>query len=311
MAVIMRTDAAALLGLLQAKLPDLAPFTSLTSTKYSACTGQTLFCKLSGLSDAPQVLGEASSLQALQAASTATGEASLTPPIRACGETQDGKQFLFTDHVQFGSARSEAVMKQLGKRLAEMHLNGKNDRFGFHVPTHCGATEQDNTFEDKWSTFWTERRIGDLVRRLADADVTRLDKELRQHAWPVLFSKETDAKIKPAILHGDLWSGNYGAAILRTFDARISPSSYYGHNEAELGICHMFGGFSSAFFRGYHDVIPKLQPHYEERQKAYELYHHLNHALMFGGSYKSGATSIMRDLLRWGKSQGARHRADL
>ncbi|PWN43754.1 hypothetical protein IE81DRAFT_67984 [Ceraceosorus guamensis] len=212
-------------------------------------------------------------------------------------------------------------MKQLGKRLAEMHLNGKSDRFGFHVPTHCGATEQDNTFEDKWSTFWTERRIGDLVRRLADADVTRLDKELRQHVWPILFSKETDAKIKPAILHGDLWSGNYGVGPDGTaiiFD----PSSYYGHNEAELGICHMFGGFSSAFFRGYHDVIPKLQPHYEERQKAYEpalrilgdasqLYHHLNHALMFGGSYKSGATSIMRDLVRWGKSQGARHRADL
>ena len=35
-------------------------------------------------------------------------------------------------------------------------------------------------------------------------------------------------------------------------------------------------GFSSAFFDEYHKHRPRSSPHYDERQKLYELYHHLN-----------------------------------
>lgn len=76
------------------------------------------------------------------------------------------------------------------------------------------------------------------------------------------------------ILHGDLWSGNvcwteHGPVI-------YDPASYYGHGEADLGITHMFGGFSSAFYDAYHEVHPRSAPWYGERMVLYECYHHLN-----------------------------------
>lgn len=42
----------------------------------------------------------------------------------------------------------------------------------------------------------------------------------------------------------------------------------------------MFGGFSADFWDAYHEVIPKLQPYYDERQQLYQLYHQLNHAAL-------------------------------
>lgn len=45
--------------------------------------------------------------------------------------------------------------------------------FGFAVPTHCGATEQDNTWTEGWEEFFRDRRLGDLVSRIGDARVER------------------------------------------------------------------------------------------------------------------------------------------
>lgn len=49
---------------------------------------------------------------------------------------------------------------------------------------------------------------------------------------------------------------------------------------AESVISIMFGGFSDKFFNAYHEVIPRLEPHYDERLDLYRLYHELNHAAM-------------------------------
>ena len=48
--------------------------------------------------------------------------------------------------------------------------------------------------------------------------------------------------VKPSLLHGDLWSGNYlisdsGIPYL------IDPSVYYGHSEIDIAISKLFGGF--------------------------------------------------------------------
>ncbi len=62
----------------------------------------------------------------------------------------------------------------------------------------------------------------------------------------------------------------------------------------------MFGGFGPTFMRDYHRMCPKTEPvnEYEDRVKLYEVYHHLNHYAIFGGGYKGGASTIMRDLHR-------------
>lgn len=39
-------------------------------------------------------------------------------------------------------------------------------------------------------------------------------------------------------------------------------------------------GFSHEFYDEYHKVHPRSSPYYDERQKLYELYHHLNVRLL-------------------------------
>jgi protein-ribulosamine 3-kinase len=46
--------------------------------------------------------------------------------------------------------------------------------------------------------------------------------------------------IKPSLLHGDLWSGNYSAT--KVGPTIYDPACYYGHYEADHGINYMFGG---------------------------------------------------------------------
>lgn len=111
--------------------------------------------------------------------------------------------------------------------------------------------------------------------------------------------------ITPVAVHGDLWSGNASVGIITTKGGEAEevvydPSACYAHNEYELGIMKMFGGFGGSFLKEYHAICPKTEPvdEYEDRVKLYELYHHLNHYALFGGGYRSGAVSIMKSLIK-------------
>lgn len=57
-----------------------------------------------------------------------------------------------------------------------------------------------------------------------------------------LLLRDIQPRPHPVILHGDLWSGNKGVDGDTGQPVVYDPSSYYGHNEADLGIMHMFGG---------------------------------------------------------------------
>lgn len=48
----------------------------------------------------------------------------------------------------------------------------------------------------------------------------------------------------------------------------------------------MFGGFSSSFYDEYHSHLPKSEPaeDFNERLKLYQLFHYLNHTVLFGVS---------------------------
>jgi hypothetical protein len=124
--------------------------------------------------------------------------------------------------------------------------------------------------------------------------------------YPLLFNAKAMKNVRPAIIHGDLWSGNAGTDEQTGQPIIFDPSSSHSHNEAELGIMKMFGGFNKDFFEAYHQVIPKAEPYYQERQDMYEAYHHLNHFVMFGGGYRSGTVRIFKKLIAWAEREGSR-----
>jgi len=81
----------------------------------------------------------------------------------------------------------------------------------------------------------------------------------------------------------------------------FDPASFYGHNEADLAIARMFGGFPASFYESYHQHRAKSEPssEYSERQNLYEAFHYLNHTLLFEGTYESAARLRMERALRY------------
>ena len=51
-----------------------------------------------------------------------------------------------------------------------------------------------------------------------------------------------------------------------------------------LAIARIFGGFPPSFFTTYHTYLPKSEPvdQYPYRMDLYELFHYLNHTVLFG-----------------------------
>lgn len=134
--------------------------------------------------------------------------------------------------------------KALGARLAKMHHESQSPtgKFGFHVTTYDGKLPQTTNWESSWTTFF-----GKLLAGIARLDVEVngpwdelqevLDQTLERVVPVLLGNLEAEGKkIKPCLIHGDLWEGNIGTDYqtgnLYIFDA----ASYYAHNEMELGI---------------------------------------------------------------------------
>eukprot|EP00741_Cyanophora_paradoxa_P006339 tig00000980_g6145.t1 len=217
------------------------------------------------------------------------------------GSLGSGGSF-FVMYLESGSGGGSALQKTLGRQLAEMHLAppvslegyGAPKAFGFFLDNTIGATPQSNRWHDDWVSFWAEER---LKKQLELAEGRFGDGALREKGralldlLPALFD---GLEVRPALLHGDLWSGNYGVGPAGE-PVIFDPATYYGHSEAELSIMKMFGGFSPAFFDAYHAVIPKA-PGFEKRMQLYQLYHYLNHLNLFGRGYYGSCVSLLSSL---------------
>ncbi|KAJ9121023.1 hypothetical protein QFC24_005004 [Naganishia onofrii] len=206
-------------------------------------TKTTIFFKVASGRAVPQLIGEATGLEALNDAALG-----LVPKLYGFGyDGSDHRQAcMITQWFEMhGSWRDKHHQRELGRKLAQMHTYredaGHGGRFGFAVPTHCGATEQDNTWEDSWEVFFRDRRLGDLVHRIGDKAISQSWEKMKSKAVPLLLH-EMSPMPKPVILHGDLWSGNVGLDSKTGSPVIYDPACYFGHNEADLGISHMFGG---------------------------------------------------------------------
>ena len=146
-----------------------------------------------------------------------------------------------------------------------------------------------------WLAFFRERRLG------FQAQLARQNGHMRgeraQHMERLLDRLGEwidDHTTQPALLHGDLWGGNFivgpgGAPAL------IDPAVSYGDRETELGYTALFGGFPERFYRAYDEVWP-LPARWRERRELYNLYHLVNHLNHFGETYGSAVDATLQRL---------------
>jgi fructosamine-3-kinase len=180
----------------------------------------------------------------------------------------------------------------LGQGLAAIHARS-SQRFGFPVTTYCGPTPQANDEADTWAEFYGERRLRPLSLRLeAEGRIGGAERRLVERVVERLPALVPPATL-PSLVHGDLWSGNVLATTRGP--GLVDPAAAFCDREMEFGITTLFGGFSERFFDAYDEAWP-LPPAWRERNALYQLYHLLNHHLIFGGHYGSEALEVARRL---------------
>ncbi len=190
------------------------------------------------------------------------------------------KSYLIQEFIENGGQRPD-FWKKFGESLAALHSHTQQD-FGLSFDNYIGSLEQSNQYSVNGVDFFIERRLRPQVGLAMYNDL--ISKELYgrfERFYPAL--KSLIPAERPALIHGDLWSGNF----LTNQHGRVSlvdPAPYYGFREAEIAFSYLFGGFDDEFYEAYNEAFP-LVPDLNSRIPIYNLYPLLVHVNLFGKSY--------------------------
>ncbi|MBC7888358.1 MAG: fructosamine kinase family protein, partial [Ferruginibacter sp.] len=212
----------------------------------------------------------------------------IVPRVIKSGIVQQ-EQYLLLEWLERGNPGKD-FWQNFGAGLSMLHQK-TSSFFGWGEDNFIGSLVQRNQQHHSWHLFYGECRIMPLVKALFNAGTFSKHDLLSAESFckkiEQLFPLEP-----PALLHGDLWNGNYmvsaaGYAVI--FD----PAIYYGHREMDIGMTNLFGGFDRQFYAAYNESNP-LEKGWQQRLPLTQLYPLLVHAVLFGGHYVSSAKETMK-----------------
>lgn len=210
----------------------------------------------------PSVATEAGMLRALAAAGAPV------PGVEA--ELDD---VLLLTHVEHDGVFSPHAWADIGTELRRLHDHVGED-YGWPVDYALGTVALDNRESRDWPAFWGGQRLvaaASLLDRPWRERVDRLAARLGD-----LLPRQPP----PALLHGDLWTGNILVQGGR-LAALIDPACYRGHAEVDLAMLRLFDAPSEEFWNAY----GPLEPGADARLALYQLFPALVHLRLFGAPY--------------------------
>jgi len=245
---------------------------------------QSFFCKVNDAQRFPYLFEkEKTGLTLL-----ATQDIFRTPGVILC-ESTGNHQVLVLEWIEPG-LKTGSFWQDFGQQLAALHRVSQ-PAFGWQEDNYMGALPQPNHPSPSWPDFFIQQRLAPQVQRAADRRLLRSTHlqqfETLYKQLPAIFPP-----VLPALLHGDLWSGNF-LCDARHQPVLIDPAVYYGHPAADLAMTTLFGGFDPAFYASYFYHAP--QPaHYLLQWDTCNLYPLLVHLNLFGMGYLADIEAILR-----------------
>ncbi len=197
--------------------------------------------------------------------------------------------FLVMEYIEPGKP-SAGFWEDFGLSMANLHAVVGN-HFGLENKNYIGKLGQSNNPHSQWADFYAAERLLPLAGKATE-------KGLLEHAHLKAVEnlcsrlKDIFPDEKPALLHGDLWSGNFMVAA-NGLAAIFDPAIYFGHREMDIAMSMLFGGFDAAFYDAYNHHYP-LYPGWQQRLPLCQLYPLLVHLLLFGGHYSHNVIEIVQ-----------------
>jgi len=210
-----------------------------------------------------------------------------TPQIFKCGNYQK-YAYLLMEYIEVRTP-SENDFESLGNQLALLHKFSGNE-FGFNENNFIGSLSQSNRKHKNWTDFYLEERIlPQLQLALSRNFLSKADIPSPKNMHDIC--KNFFKNIKPSLLHGDLWGGNYLISTNGT-PYLIDPAVYYGDHEMDIAMSKLFGGFGKSFYTAYnaHFHLDHLS---NAKIELYQLYYLLVHLNLFGTSYFISVKKIL------------------
>ncbi len=197
---------------------------------------------------------------------------------------EEGEEsFLFLEYIEQGN-KSSNFWQDFAYALAQLHRNTQS-QYGLTFDNYIGSLPQSNQMYAQWNDFFVEERLHPQIKMARDSSL--LDKSIILQFEKLFNRLDSIFPVeKPALLHGDLWSGNFmvdkhGNACI--FD----PAIYFGNRIMDIGMTQMFGGFAPEFYQLYNEAFP-MENNWKEQLDIANLYPNLVHLNLFGYSYLSG-----------------------
>ncbi|MBU0487952.1 MAG: fructosamine kinase family protein [Bacteroidetes bacterium] len=216
-----------------------------------------------------------------------TGE--IQVPGVVCAGEEGNYQFLLLEFID-RAVEVESFWQDFGASLARLHRN-THSSFGASHNNYIGSLPQSNAFTTSWVEFFVSQRLEPQIRMAVDSG--SCDRMLMVH-FQAFFNRieEIFPDEPPALLHGDLWSGNFMTGS-RGKACIFDPAVYYGHREMDIAMTTLFGGFANEFYNSYNNEY-RMEAGWEKRLPFCNLYPLLVHVNLFGGGYLSQVNSILR-----------------
>lgn len=202
------------------------------------------------------------------------------------GESKE-QSYLLLDYISQGP-KTNSFWENFGEQLAQLH-RVSNPQFGLDYDNYIGSLKQYNKQHNSWSDFYIHQRLEPQLEMAINSGFLKGSLRTFERLYDKmdnLFPQEP-----PALLHGDLWSGNFICGENET-PWLIDPATYYGHREMDIGMMHLFGGFDQSLFDVYNNITP-LESGWQERIPLTQLYPLLVHVNLFGEGYVGSVKSIL------------------